>query len=82
MNKEITVTSTAVYDPRSLAELVGVANGYASKITIAMDNRIVNAKSIMGIMGLGLDQGKVIIVDTQGSDEADAIVAIEEFLNK
>ena len=82
MKKEITVTSTSVYDPRALAELVGLANGYASKVIMVMDNRSVNAKSIRGIMGLGLDQGKQVTLDVEGTDAEEAIVAIEEFLNK
>lgn len=82
MNKEITVTSVSVYDARSLAELVGIANEYASRITIVMDNRSINAKSIMGVMGLGLDQGKVITIQAEGNDEAEAIAALEKFLSK
>ncbi|MBQ8625095.1 MAG: HPr family phosphocarrier protein [Agathobacter sp.] len=82
MNKEITVTSASVYDARALAELVGVANEYSSRITIVMENRSINAKSIMGVMGLGLDQGKVITIEAEGNDEAEAIAALEEFLSK
>ena len=82
MNKEITVTSASVYDARALAELVGVANQYSSRITIVMENRSINAKSIMGVMGLGLDQGKVITIEAEGNDEAEAIAALEEFLSK
>lgn len=82
MNKEITVTSASVYDARALAELVGVANEYSSRITIVMDNRSINAKSIMGVMGLGLDRGKVITIEAKGDDEAEAVAALEEFLSK
>lgn len=82
MNKEITVTTALVYDARSLAELVGIANEYSSRIAIVMDNRRINAKSIMGVMGLGLDQGKVITIEAEGNDEAEAVSALEEFLSK
>ena len=82
MKKEITVTTSSVYDARSLAELVGVANEFSSKVMIDMENRCINVKSIMGVMGLGLDRGKVIIIEAEGEDEAAAIAAIEEFLTK
>lgn len=82
MKKEITVKTASVYEPRALAELVGVANNYSSRITIAMENRSINAKSIMGVMGLGLDQDKVITIEAEGNDEAEAIAALEEFLNR
>ena len=82
MKKEITVKSASVYEARSLAELVGIANNYSSRITLVMDNRSINAKSIMGIMGLGLDQGKVITIEAEGTDAAEAIAALEEFLSE
>ena len=47
-----------------------------------MDQRCINVKSIMGVMGLGLDVGKLAVVEANGEDEADAIVAIEQFLTK
>lgn len=82
MKKEITVRTASVYDARALAELVGIANNFSSKIMIDMENRCINVKSIMGVMGLGLDVGKVITIDTVGEDENEALVAIEEFLAK
>lgn len=82
MKKEVKVSTAAVYDARSLAELVGVANEFASNITIDMNQRCINVKSIMGVMGLGLDVGKVVVVEANGEDEAEAVVAIEQFLTK
>lgn len=82
MTKEITVNTTSVYDPRALAELVGLANEYSSRVFIDMEGRRINVKSIMGVMGLGLDQGKVITIEADGEDEGAVIVAIETFLTK
>lgn len=82
MRKVITVKSASVYNPRSLAELVGIANNYSSRITLIMENRSINAKSIMGVMGIGLDQGKEITIDADGIDDADAIAAVEAFLTE
>ena len=82
MKKEITVKTSSVYEARSLAELVGLANSFSSRIMLVMDNRHINAKSIMGVMGLGLDVGKVITIEAEGNDEADAVCAIEGFLTK
>ena len=82
MKKETTVKTAAVYDARALAQLVGVANEYSSHITIDMNQRCINVKSIMGVMGLGLDVGKTVTIEAIGEDEAEAILAIEEFLTK
>lgn len=82
MTKEITVNTSSVYDPRALAELVGLANEFSSRIYIDMESRRINVKSIMGVMGLGLDRGKVITIEAEGEDEGAAIAALTEFLTK
>ena len=82
MSKEIVINTTSIYEARALAELVGIANAYASSIIIVMENRRINAKSIMGVMGIGLDQGKSIVVEADGKDEEEAIAALEAFLTK
>ena len=82
MKKEITVKTSSVYDARALAELVGLANSFSSNVMIEMENKRINAKSIMGVMGLGLDVDKVITVEADGNDEEVAIAALEDFLIK
>ncbi len=69
-------------EARKLAELVGVANKFASRIMIQMDGKTVNAKSIMGVMGLGMDVGKQIEAEAIGADEEEALNTIEEFLTE
>lgn len=80
MKKEITVRTSSVYDARALAELVALANDFSSQIEIEMGSRHVNVKSIMGVMGMGLDVGKVITIEAEGDDEEAAVTALEEFL--
>ena len=40
-----------------------------------------NAKSIMGMMALGLDAGEEVVVSAEGDDESNAMADIEEFLS-
>ncbi len=82
MKKEIKIQADSVLEARPLAELVGLANTFASKIMIEMDEKTVNAKSIMGVMGLGMDIGKLVTVEAIGADEDEAMKCIEEFLTK
>ena len=82
MKKDIIVKSNAVLEARPLAELVATAEHFKSKITINMQDKCVNAKSIMGIMGLGLDPGRTVTIEAAGEDEEEAIAAISEFLEK
>lgn len=82
MKKDIIVKSNAVLEARPLAELVALAERYKSTIIFHMENKTVSAKSIMGIMGLGLDPGKAVTVEVTGEDEEEAIAAISDFLEK
>ena len=60
--------------------LVQAASQFDSEIFIETDNRRMNAKSIMGMMALGLDSGEVVTVITDGSDEDEAFEKIENYL--
>ena len=65
------------------AMLVQVASTYDSKIYLQSEDGMVkvNAKSIMGMMTLGLDMGDSIEVSTNGTDEEKAMEAIVEYLS-
>ena len=65
---------------KSASAIAEAMSRYESSVHIIFANKKVNAKSIMGIMGLGLDQGKIITIEAEGTDEEVAIAALEEFL--
>ena len=52
-----------------------------SDIYFEIDNKRVNAKSIMGMMTLGINAGEEVIVSADGKDEQDAIASIEKYLS-
>ena len=62
--------------------LVQVASQYTSNIYLESAERKVNAKSIMGMMSLGLDAGEKVTVSVDGVDEEEAMKGIEEYLSK
>lgn len=64
-----------------VAMLVQVASRYESKIYITEAEKKINAKSIMGMMALGLANGTELSVEAEGKDEAEAVAAMEDFLN-
>ena len=81
ITKKIAISNPAGLEARPVAMLVQVASQYESSIYIEDDTRKVNAKSIMGMMSLGLGAGEQIKVTADGEDEEKAIVAIEKYLN-
>ena len=68
-------------EARPVALLVQEASKYESKIYIQSGDRRVNAKSIMGMMSLGLDNGEALTVSAEGTDEQAAVEGIELFLS-
>lgn len=68
-------------EARPVALLVQEASKYESTIYIKSGERRVNAKSIMGMMSLGLDNGEKLEVSAEGTDEQAAVEGIEEFLS-
>ena len=79
--KEITIQIPSGLAARPVAMLVQVASQYESKIYVEDGEKKVNAKSIMGMMTLGLATGESIIVSAEGSDEQAAIENIEKYLS-
>ena len=68
-------------EARPVALLVQEASKYESTIYIQSGERRVKAKSIMGMMSLGLDNGEKLEVSAEGTDEQAAVEGIEEFLS-
>lgn len=68
-------------EARPVALLVQEASKYESQIYIECEGKKVNAKSIMGMMSLGLDAGEELVVSADGADEAVAVDNIEKFLS-
>ena len=65
---------------RPIAMLVQLASQYVSNIEIHRDTMTVNAKSIMGMMSLGLDSGELVTVIADGPDEEVAVEDIAKYL--
>ena len=68
-------------EARPVAMLVQVASRYDSTVYLETCGKKVNAKSIMGMMSLGLDLGEEVTVIADGADEAAAVDNIEKYLN-
>ena len=81
IRKPMTVQLASGLEARPVAVLVQIASQYESKIYVEIDNKKVNAKSIMGMMTLGLSTGESVVVSAEGTDEEAAIENIEKYLS-
>ena len=81
IEKSIEIKMAEDFDARPIAMLVQIASRHDSDIYLATEGKKVNAKSIMGMMTLGLEAGEEIMVEADGIDEAAAIEDIEKYLS-
>lgn len=82
IKKPVTIQLQSGLETRPAAMLVQVASQYQSEIYLEVGSqKRVNAKSIMGMMTLGLAPGEEVTVTADGADEEEAIQSIEQYLS-
>lgn len=81
IRKEIVINIPNGLEARPVALLVQVASQYECSIYVESKEKKINAKSIMGMMSLGLATGEKVFVSADGKDEEEAIVNIEKYLS-
>lgn len=80
--KNIEVKIASGLEARPVALFVQAASQFQSNIYVSVQNKKVNAKSIMGMMSLGVLEGESILITAEGEDEAEAVVALEKYLTE
>jgi phosphocarrier protein len=78
--KTVKITNDTGLHARPASQLVKKAGKFESKIEIMTQNKEVNAKSIMGIMSLGLGKGDEITLRADGDDAKAALKTLVEFI--
>lgn len=68
-------------EARPVAVLVQKASMFDSQIYIEAEGKKVNAKSIMGMMSLGLNAGEEVTVIAEGTDESAAVDSLEDYIS-
>ena len=77
---EVVVQIPGDLEARPIAGLVHVASQYESTIYLETGDKRVNAKSIMGMMTLGLKAGERMTIEATGKDEEAAIEGMEKYI--
>lgn len=81
IKKPITIHLSTGLEARPVAQMVQISSQFNSEIYVEIGKKKVNAKSIMGMMTLGLDAGEEIILSTNGDDEEAAMQSLEKYLS-
>ena len=78
--KAVKIQLSGGLEARPVAMLVQVASQHDSTVYLESEGKKVNAKSIMGMMSLGLDSGELVTVIADGPDEEVAVEDIAKYL--
>ena len=81
-SKEGVVRCESGLHNRQATYFVQKANEFESSIWVESDNRTMNAKSLLGIMSLGIVTGANVKLSAQGSDAESAVNALEALLQR
>ena len=79
IEREVTIINRLGLHARAAAKFVTLASQYESHIQVGREGRLVNGKSIMGVLMLAAAQDCTIVIQVDGADEVaamDALVAL------
>jgi phosphotransferase system HPr (HPr) family protein len=82
IEKKMEVKLASGLEARPVALFVQAASQFQSNIYVTVQNKKVNAKSIMGMMSLGILEGESLTISASGNDETEAIEALEKYLTE
>ena len=80
VKKDVTITNNIGLHARPATFFIQKANSFKSSIWIEKDDRKVNAKSLLGVLSLGIAKGMTVALIAEGQDEADAIDGLVELV--
>lgn len=79
--KEVVINNQVGLHARPATFFIQKANEFRSSIWIEKDERRVNAKSLLGVLSLGIVKGTAIRIIADGEDESAAISTLETLIN-
>lgn len=81
-NKEVVVRCESGLHNKQATYFVQKANEFDCSIWLESNNRRMNAKSLLGIMSLGVVTGTTVVLSADGSDAEDAVNSLEALLQR
>ncbi len=82
ISRGLTISNSVGLHARPATFFVQKANSYKSSIWVEKEDCRVNAKSLLGVLSLGISQGSAITIIADGADEADAISGLVDLIDK
>lgn len=80
VSNEVTVQNKVGLHARPATFFIQRANEFKSSVWVEKDERRVNAKSLLGVLSLGIVKGTKISIIADGSDEEEAVKTLVELI--
>ena len=82
INREVTINNQVGLHARPATFFIQKANEFKSVIWIEKEDRRVNAKSLLGVLSLGIVKGTTVNIIADGVDEAEAVETLTDLIDK
>ena len=80
IKRDVTITNNIGLHARPATFFIQKANSYKSSVWIGKGDRQVNAKSLLGVLSMGIVKGTPITLVADGEDEKEAIAGLENLI--
>ena len=80
-SREVTIVNNMGLHARPATFFVQNAHNFKSAIWVESGNRKVNAKSLLGVLSLGIAKGMTVTLTADGFDEDEALAELEKLVN-
>ena len=77
---EVKITNKLGLHARAALKFVELSSKHSSQVTVAKEGRVVNGKSIIGLMTLAAQKGSVLSIEASGEDEKELIDALRNLV--
>ncbi len=79
-SRDVTVVNQLGLHARAAARFVHLATRYHAQVRVGRDSKVMDGKSIMGILLLAAARGTTITISAEGADERDAVEALAQLV--
>ncbi len=80
ISRDVTIQNNVGLHARPATFFIQKANSYKSSIWVEKGDRRVNAKSLLGVLSLGIIKGMTVTLIADGADEAEALAGLAELI--
>lgn len=81
ISRSVVINNSVGLHARPATFFVQKANCYKCSVWVEKEDCRVNAKSLLGVLSLGISKGAEITLIADGADEADAILGLSELID-